>query len=202
MVARPTDAPAVIEQLAERCLVHVKNRFGFELDFTPDTLGVVDHFLEEVVIEEAGGNRPPSAHRRRSHLIHLLAPTVGAYFGEVMRGYRKCRWRIPSEDPREWLLEFEQFFLRFNPAGAAAEALFQAPVEEWSGSLVAAPGQVVALHERLAAAPPLPEDQFFSLATRFEVLQIVDDWLRQQSAAEDGPLCCTEADYDAVFGAP
>jgi len=30
----------------------------------------------------------------------------------------------------------------------------------------------------------------------------VDDWLRQQSAAEDGPLCCTEADYDAVFGAP
>lgn len=200
MSPRATDTPEPIELLAERCVVHVRNRFGFELDFTPETLGVVDHFIDEVVIEEVGGHRPPAGDRRRSHLVHLLAPTLGAYFGEVIRGCMRCRWRFPGEDPREWLLEFEQYFLRFNPAGAAAEALFQAPVEEWAGALVAAPGQMLTLYQRLAAAPPLPEDQFFSLATRHEVLQIVDDWLRQQSAAEDGPLCCTEADYDAVFG--
>jgi hypothetical protein len=192
--------PAIIEPLAKRCVLHVKHRFGLELDYTPETLGVVDHFIEEVVADEAGGNRPPPGHSHRAHLVHLLAPTVGAYFGEVIRGCLKCRWRLGSGDPQDWLLEFEQFFLRFNPAGAAAEAVFQQPIESWSGSLVTAPGQVASLHARLAAAPPLPEDQFFSLATRHEVLQIVDDWLRAQSAAEDGPLNCTESDYDIVFG--
>jgi hypothetical protein len=200
MIAKPNDAPELIERLAERCLVHVKNRFGFELDYTPDTLGVVDHFVEQLAVEEAGGNVPPPGHKHRSHLVHLIAPTVGAYFGEVIRGCFKCRWRLGDGNPQDWLLEFEEFFLRFNPAGAAAEAVFQQPVEAWSGALATAPGQIATLHARLAAAPPLPEDQFFSLATRHEVLQIVDDWLRQQSAVEDGPLCCTEDDYDLVFG--
>lgn len=186
--------------LAERCVLHVAHRFEIELDFGPETLGLIDHFIEAVVTDEGEGRRPPVGDARRAHLVHLLAPTIGAYFGEVLRRFVPCRWRIPSEDPREWLLEFDEYLLRFNPAGAAAEALMGETVEAWGGSFVTAPEQMVGLHERLAAAPPLPEDQFYALTSRYEVLQIVDDWLRARAAAADEPLYYSADDYDRILG--
>ena len=40
-----------IAQLAERCVVHVKNRLGVELDYTGDTPSVLDHFITKFVSE-------------------------------------------------------------------------------------------------------------------------------------------------------
>jgi hypothetical protein len=200
MDERYSETPEAIRMLADRCVVHVAHRFELELDFSPETLGVIDHFIEAVVIEEAGGRLPPVGDARRAHLVHLLAPTIGAYFGEVLRRCVPCRWRIRSDDPREWLLEFDQYLLRFNPAGAAAEALMGEAVEAWGAAFVTAPEQMAGLHERLAAAPPLPEDEFFALTSRYEVVQIVDDWLRARAAADDEPLSLSAADYDRVFG--
>ena len=202
MEERHSEAPEAIKLLADRCVAHVAHRFDLELDFTPETLGVIDHFVDSLVAEEGGGRQPPVGDPRRAHLVHLLAPTIGAYFGEVLRRWVPCRWRLPTEDPRDWLLEFDRYILRFNPAGAAAEALVGELVEAWGGSFATAPEQMPGLHERLAAAPPLPEDQFFALTSRFEVVQIVDDWLRARGAAEDGPLHFCEADYDDIFGPP
>lgn len=194
---RPLDS---IAELAERCVQHVRQRLDFELDYSPETLGVLDVFLEAVVSEEAEGEQPPPGDRRRSHLVHLLAPSVGAYFGEVVRRSMPCRWRLREGDPRSWAIEFEKFFLRFNPAGAAAEAIAMTHVESWEGSLSTGPDETEDLHRRLEAAPSLPEDQFFSLATRWEVLQIANEWLRKRGAAK-GALAGTrtESDYDAVF---
>jgi len=200
MEERFSEAPEAIRTLADRCVVHVAHRFDLEVDFSPETLGVVDHFIETVVVEEGDGRTPPPGDPRRAHLVHLLAPTISAYFGEVLRRCMPCRWRLGGDDPQDWLLEFEQYVLRFNPAGAAADALVQEVVEAWGGALATAPEQMASLHERLAAAPPLPEDQFFALTSRYEVIQIVDDWLRARAAADDEPLSLSPADYDRVFG--
>lgn len=196
------DAPDPIAELAQRCVTHVHGRLGFELDGTPETLGVLDHFIDDVVREEARGETPPPGHAIRGHLVHLFAPSIGAYFGEVVRARLPARWRDPAKPPSGWSLELEGCYLRFNPAGAAAEAIARDHVADWSGALATAPAETDALHERLAAAPGVPEDEFFMLATRHEVLQIADDWLRQRGAAGGVPARLSAADYDRVLGPP
>ena len=189
------EAPHLISSYAERCVVHVKNRFGLELDYSSETMSVLDHFVAQVVAEECEGMTPPPGDKRRSHLVHLLAPTLGAYFGEVLRVEHRGRWRFTDLEPDRWVLEFEDFFLRFNPAGAAAEAIMAEPVEDWRGSIATAPQLMVHLHERLAAAPPIPEDEFYTFAARHEVIQIASDYLRER-AARDGEVGCNPDDYD------
>jgi hypothetical protein len=197
-------APVEIQALAERCVAHVQQRFGLELDYTADTLSVLDHFVKTVIEEEGAGEFLPAGDQRRAHLVHLLAPTVGAYFGEVLRRELPCRWRIIGDDPAKWSLDFEFVILRVSPIGAAAEAIFGALVAGWGAELLAAPAFMELLAERLAVAPPVPEDDFFSLTTRFEVLQISEEFLRltlirTQGSQEPLPWLSPE-DYEAVLG--
>jgi hypothetical protein len=179
----------------------VKYRLGFELDYENETLSVLDHFVRDVVREEGGGTIPPPGDHRRVHLVHLLAPTIGAYFGEVLCRIFPCRWRLKTEDPRNWLIEFENIPLRFSPIGAAAEALADRSVESWDGAIATAPEEEEALMGRLAVAPPVPESEFFALTTRFEVIQIAEDWLRSRQAAKDPPApeFYSHEDYDRIF---
>ena len=112
-------------------------------------------------------------------------------------------WRIRSDEPGDWFLEFELVPLRFNPVGAAAEALMAQNVEEWNGAIATQPDYMEALFERLAAAPPVPEDDFFSLATRFEVLQIAQEYLLTRQLADESNLdhpFYSSDDYDRLFG--
>jgi hypothetical protein len=200
MDAFENPAPPDVESLAERCVAHVKHRLHFELDYTYETLGVLDHFVRLVVADEGGGTAPPRGHPRRAHLVHLLAPTLGAYFGEVVRRAYPCRWRTDDGDPAEWALEFDEVFLRFNPLGAAAEALMEQPVETWGGALATSPEETPPLAERLDLAPPLPENEFFALSSRYDVLQIAEDWLRGRQAAKCAePVFFGPEDYDGVF---
>ena len=199
MTSHPTDIPHEIETLADLCVAHVKNRFSFELDFGIDTLSVLDGFIDAVVKDECEGVMPPPGDRRRSHLLHLLAPTVGAYWGEVLRRQFGGRWRFITQEPANWILEFDEFFLRMNPAGTAASVVMGESVEEWKSSLVTSPELMGPLMERLAVAPPLPEDQFYTLTTIHETIQIAEEYLRER-AAKDGSIGCTQEDYDRVFG--
>ncbi|MCP4677098.1 MAG: hypothetical protein GY854_16600 [Deltaproteobacteria bacterium] len=195
------ESPEEVSVLAQRCLAHVKHRLDVELDYQNETLSVLDYFVQDVIKEEGDGEAPPPGDGRRAHLVHLLAPTIGAYFGEVLRRVFPCRWRLPSNDPNEWLLEFEHVPLRFNPIGAAAEALAEQDIESWQGAIATAPEEMEALGERLAAAPPVPDNEFFALTTRFEVLQIAEDWLRIRIAAMDppGPEYYSTDDYNRIF---
>jgi hypothetical protein len=195
---RLEEAPEEIRDLAERCVAHVRNRLAFELDYSIETLSVLDHFVTSVLTDEGEGEPPPPAHPRRSSVMHLLAPTVGAYFGETLRRAFPCRWRFASGPPQRWALEFEEVFLRVNPAGVAAEAFLGAALEEWSGAIVTAPELAAVIRERLAAAPPIPEDEFYTFTARHEALQIVEDYLRER-AARLGAVGCTSADYDRVL---
>ena len=193
-------APGEIRALAERCVAHVRQRLGFELDYSVDTISVLDHFIGAVLADEGEGEPPPPGHPRRSGVAQLLAPTVGAYFGETLRRAFASRWRFTSGAPDKWALELEKVFLRFNPAGAAADALYGAPCAGWSGAIVTAPELALVLQERLAAAPPIPPDEFYTFAARHEALQIAEDYLLER-ATRDGALGCTPDDYDRLRGA-
>jgi hypothetical protein len=196
---RNAEAPDEIRELAERCVAHVRYRLGFELDYTVDTLSVLDHFVSAVLAEEGGGAPPPPGHERRTSLSLLLAPTVGAYFGEVLRRAFPCRWRFTAEAADRWAIEFEEVFLRLNPAGVAAEAFAGAPFASWSGALETAPELAPVIHERLAAAPPIPAEELYTFAARHEALQIAEDYLKER-AARFGAPGCSPADYDRVLG--
>jgi len=188
-----------ILELAERCVAHVRSRLDFELDYSVETLSVLDHFVTAVLVEEGEGELPPKGHERRAALMHLLAPTVGAYFGEVLRRAFACRWRFVSESADKWTLEFEKVLLRVNPSGVAAEAFFGDVVDGWSGALATARELEEVVRERLAAAPPLPEEEFFTFTARHEALQIVEDYLMERAARLGAPACSPE-DYDRIFG--
>jgi hypothetical protein len=190
-----------VAQLADRCLTHVKNRTGMMLDFKIETLGVLDFFIRDILTEEGGGVLPPVGDHRRVETMHLFAPAIGAYFGEVVRHTFPCRWRTGGDDPKEWIIEFIHVPLRFNPVGAAAEAVVEQYIDPWGCSLATAIDETEALTERLAAAPPIPEDEFFQLTTRLEVLQISSEWLRiNLNAKRKGRLpVYSEEDYDTLF---
>ena len=193
--------PEEINQLAGRCTTHVRNRTGVELDFQSETLSVLDFFIQDLLKEEGGGVLPEVGDHRRSEMMHLFAPSIGAYFGEVVRGLFPCRWRIDSEDPMKWTIEFDYVPLRFSPVGAAAEALVELDGRDLGCDLTTMPSETEALIERLEAAPPVPEEEYFSLTTRLEVLQIAVDWLRAR-LDDDNPgriKVYSKDDYDELF---
>jgi hypothetical protein len=193
--------PETVDTLANRCVAHIKQRLGFTLDFQYETLGVVDHFIKSLVDEEGGDTALPPGDPRRAHLVHLLAPTVGAYFGEVMRRKYPCRWRLFTDNARDWMLEFEEVVIRFNPAGAAAEAFTRQAIDTWGGSISTAPADAPALADRLAASPQVLEPDFFMLTTRWEVVEIAEDWLRSRYSrlSSTPPEYFSHQDYDRIF---
>ncbi len=196
-----TTAPDAVRSLADRCVVHVKKRLKFELDYQYETLGVLDHFITAVADDEAGEAPFSPGDPRRAQLIHLMAPTVGAYFGEVLRRRFSCRWRVVSDQARDWMMEFEEVVLRFNPIGAAAEAFALQPIDSWGGSICTAPSDAQALAERLAASPPVLESDFYNLTTRWEVVEIAEDWLRGYylSKPDQSKTYFSTADYDDIL---
>ena len=201
MIEDETSAPEEVAALAMRCVTHVQNRTGVSLDFQSETLSVLDYFIQDVLKEEGGGIVPEVGDHRRADVMHLFAPTIGAYFGEVVRRMFPCRWRMDSEDPMQWTIEFEYVPLRFSPVGAAAEALVELDGRDLGCAIRTTQDEMEALIERLEAAPPVPEEEFFTLATRLEVLQIAVDWLRARLDDENPGFLkrFSKDDYDEIF---
>jgi hypothetical protein len=191
-----TSIPPDVADLVERCALHVERRFGLRPDGTPETLSLLDHFIEAVVTDEARGGDVPPGHPVRSHLAHVLAPPLGAFFGEAVRRHFGGRWRLGG-DPLAWTVDFERRLLRLCPVAAAAEAILRTPLPGAGPVLRPAPALAEGLRERLALAPGLPEDQFYALGSRFEALQICDEWLGLHS---DEDARFSGEDYDRAFG--
>ena len=82
----PADAPLPIQDLANACVRFVERSVGIALDYTPETLPILDHYLR--------GVRATS----RDEITNLVAPAAGAYFGEVVRrqlGPAQWHWEPP-----------------------------------------------------------------------------------------------------------
>ena len=74
--ARSVDnAPPEVAELVEACREYVRRAIGMELDYSPETLPLVDHYID--LVRTSLDERP--------ELQPLVVRAVGAYFREVIR---------------------------------------------------------------------------------------------------------------------
>ncbi|MDI3286550.1 hypothetical protein [Polyangium sp. 15x6] len=106
--------PRAVQDLAESCVRFVERALGFKLDFQPETLPVLDHYVEKAREDT----------RDRKEARPLLAQAIGAYLGEVARRQFDGFWRLEDEhDPRSWRVELEPVYLILRPIELATRAL-------------------------------------------------------------------------------
>ena len=179
--------PEPVFELASACLDYVRRSLGFDLDFSPETLPVLDHYV--ATVRELKSERP--------ELVRLVGPATGAYFGEVVRVVIPGFWRVPTLNQHDWQLCCRLAFLWFNPLGVAYDAIHGTSEHDGPRSILRAlPEDRVLLENRLAAMPPLPEEQYFSFSTRLEVLEAAHETLRARMEEQGyGTAELGEEDY-------
>jgi hypothetical protein len=193
-VAPSVAPPEPVAELVTVCLDYVRRALGFELDFTSDTLPVLDHYMESV--KDLRTDRP--------ELVPLVARATGAYFGEVVRAWIPGFWRIPSQNVHDWELCSRVCFLRWNPIGVAYDALFREHEHDGPRSMLrCAAEDREFLERRLATLPPVPADQYHLFTTRFEVVEVATEALRARldERGYEG-MELTEEDYVQEVAAP
>lgn len=183
------DAPSEIMDLAQACVRYVHDALGFTLDFTRETLPVLDHYLSQNV------------RGSRQEAVDLMARVSGAYFGEVVRrSLPGVRWAEDEPDPRRQRLEFERIFLCFNPVGAALEAITGAPSEDWYTHFQVLDDARLAVSAALEAGVEVSEEDFFTLGVRLETLEQVADVVSGLEAARNEPRGFGPEVYRAMYG--
>ncbi|HLV67688.1 MAG TPA: hypothetical protein VKY73_17835 [Polyangiaceae bacterium] len=183
-VERP---PEAIEELVVNCLDYVRRASGVELDFTPETLSVLDHYAATA---RAASSKNPA-------LGPLVAPALGAYFGEVIRTHFGAFWVVPGRNVHDWAVCWRVAYLALNPIGVGFDALYGGAEHDGpSSALRVAAEDREYLDRRLAALPEVPEDEFHLFTTRFEVLEVATEALLAKMEEEGyGGTEFTEADY-------
>jgi hypothetical protein len=170
------EAPETIRTLADGCARFVHRAVWIELDGTPDTLPILDHYVSLVREDEA---------RDRQEVLGLIATSAGAYFGEVVRrALPNARWHAPDEDPTRWRIEFEHVFLSFNPVGLVRETILQQQEEGWNAHLETLPSERAALsraYERVVG--PVRDEDYYRLAIRYEAIELALNVLEGESLA-------------------
>ena len=157
------------------------------LDFEPETLPVLDHY---VATRRAELNDKPET-------MGLVARTVGAYFGEVVRRRIGSFWHADSDDPSTWEIRLMPVFLAFHPVGVAYDAITHGDQEGPTEYLRIEDEDRDAIEARLAELPPATDEEFFSLSTRLEVLEIAVDAIKARMMDSGlGDVAFSDADYD------
>jgi hypothetical protein len=184
--------PPVIEELAGVGREYVRRALGVELDFSPETLPVVDHYATLVRAElETNPSLGP-----------IAAAALGAYFGELLRLRFDGFWRVPSGNQHDWSVCSRHVFLAINPIGVGFDAVYGGLDHDGPRSaLRVAPEDRHYLDQRLAAIPPVPEDEYFLFSTRFEVVEIASEALAAKMEEEGyGGTEFSPEDYGLDYG--
>ncbi|MBI2893638.1 MAG: hypothetical protein HYY06_08800 [Deltaproteobacteria bacterium] len=177
-----TAPPSQVAELALACVDYVRRAVGAELDYTPDTLPILDEYLRK-----ARGTA-------QAEIVRLVAPAVGAYFGEVLRRSFDCRWHAPGSEFSSWRVEFARCFLYFNPIGMAVEAIQLEDTAGLGATIVTSDDALADLRAQLERAAPVRVEDYYALTTRFEVIDQIVHFLMVRSR-ELG----TGREYDADF---
>jgi hypothetical protein len=178
--------PAPVAELAAACVRFVATRYGIPLDFTPETLSLVDQWVSDARSEM----------KERPEVVDLVQGAAGAYFGEVVRRTFGATWRTEGDYPG-WRLLMSTVYCAFNPVGVAREALLLAEAEGWHAHFELDPGEREAIEARLAALPHVREGDFYAPSTRFDVMHITFDALREGMRARGlGDTRFAAEDYD------
>lgn len=151
-----------VQELAQGCVRFVQQALELELDYTTDTLPILDHYL----VQAREDPRP--------ELDSLIAPAAGAYFGElVRRELAPWRWHCTGDEFEQYRLEHERCFLYFHPVSMALEALHGKPLPDGATSLQVLPSERDAVKEALDRMGQVREEDYYRLCTRYEALEQV-----------------------------
>lgn len=167
------DAPENILELAAACDRFVQSKYGVPLDFTGDTLSLVDQYVREV----------RESVKKDAAAFDLVAFAVGGYLGETMRRTFGGEWFVEGE-PRQYRLYFTRVKLSTNPMGLAREALLAAEDEDFPSSFVVDPLYRAFVEERLKDVQPVSEDEYFLPSTRFDTAAFIVELLHAKMALE------------------
>lgn len=171
----PSGNATSVEELARACVQFVHRALGIELDGTPETLPLLDHYLATLAEDDS-----------KEEITELVVSAAGAYFGEVVRhALGHGRWHVEPGEPSGWRLELEHVFLFFNPLGMAREAIASAEVTGWMAHLEVLPRDRPLLDQSLERLGSIREDDYFRLAIRFEVIEQVVRALEGASISRD-----------------
>jgi hypothetical protein len=187
-------SPQTVVDLAASCVRFVQRALGVRLDYRPETLPLLDHWLRgggQVLREgDAGPGRPAAT--------ALVAHAAGAYLGEVVRRRHASWWRAEGDDPSAYRIELRDVYLSFNPVDVARDALGldRGPDGELleATSLDLDDGDREAVASRLAELPEVTEEEYRAPSTRLEVLDIAVEAIRQKAAADEAPALALEPD--------
>ena len=185
-------SPLAVLELAAAAVRFVQQNLKIELDFTADTLPLLDHYLD--------ASRADA--KKNDELTTLITSAAGAYLGEVVRRtYPTARWHLDPGDHSGWRIELEHVFLSFNPIGMAREALAQASEEGWNAHLEMLEADRRLVAQTLERMGEAAEDDYYRLTTRFEVIEHAIATLEgaAQSRNEAGRRYGADA-YAAVLG--
>lgn len=160
-------APAEIAELASACVAFVKKATEMELDYTAETLPILDHYVRGAR-QEAG---------TKTEVLTLLAPPIGAYLGEVARRRLRARWFAPPGEHRIFRLELVDVFLSTNPIGAAMEALLLEEVAGWGARFRMRPEDEAIAARVLANFPEVEAEDYYAPSSRLETMEIIADAL-------------------------
>lgn len=184
--------PEAVAELADSCVRFVERKLGVRLDYTPETLPLLDHYLSEARGEV----------RDRRELLPLLVNGAGAYFGEVVRRRLPSWWHMPSSDPSSWQIQAEPIYLWFEPVAVAYDALLHGEAAEGEEGEAMARLEIEdddreALEQRLSELPPVSDEEFYALSTRLEVIDIAADVIKARMIENGlGEVVFTVEDYE------
>lgn len=165
--------PQQIIDLSGSLADFVEKALGIRPDFSPDTLSIVDHYA--LLARKEMENRP--------ELTDLTGQALGAYFGEVLRRSEGAFWQIPSPNFHDWQLCGLTAFVTVNPIGVGYDALSGNTDHHGpNSSLKIAPEDKETVQNRLDRLPAVPDDEYYTLCTRLEVLQIVMEAVRAEQS--------------------
>jgi len=167
--------PAAVDDLIAMARKNVAKVIGIEPDFSPETLPLVDQYLRQVPRDTP------------KEVQTLILAAVGCYFGEVTRRKFNGRWNLSGSSPPGWRIELESCPLCFWPVGMTGEIFAGTQTEDYDGSFVTADEFCEGLEAMLSAAPPISEEEYYSLSGRIDILHLAADWLTGQSLSSGKP---------------
>jgi hypothetical protein len=179
-------APPLVDELADACVRFVQAALGVRLDFSAETLPLLDHYIAARRSELVS----------RPETVGLIGRAAGAYFGEVVRRRFRSFWHLESDDPSTWEIRFEPVYLAFSPLAVAYDAITHGDEEGPTAHIQLDDEDREALEARLAELPTASDDEFFSFSTRLEVLDIAVDAIKARMMSSGlGEVAFTSEDY-------
>ena len=179
-------ASAPVSDRAEACVRFVERALKVRLDYTIETLPLLDHYLATARAEA----------RARPETVPLLVEAAGAYFGEVIRRRHAAHWREEG-DPGDYRLELEGVYLSFCPADIMRQARFFEDNPEPFQALTLLQEDQATLAARLAELPEVTDEELYSPSTCAEVIDLaVDLFEAQRMARGDPPQRPSRRHYD------